>query len=70
MALIYDISKNYWVIKAAKQQRYIPMFQQKTFKISEALLMNSNYLYIYLQNEHFVRLYSHIGIYRVHFVRI
>ena len=29
-------------LEAAKRHRFTPMFQQKTFKTSEALLMNSN----------------------------
>ena len=46
----------YWVAKAAKRLRFTRMLAQRTFKISEALLMNSKCLYIYLQNEHFVRI--------------
>ena len=60
----------YWVAKAAKRLRFTRMLVQRTFKISEAHLMNSKCLYIYLQNAYLIRLYSHIGIYRVHFVRI
>jgi hypothetical protein len=57
-------------IPAREQQKYTHMLAGGIYNKYVHLLMNSNYLYIYLQNEHFVRLYSHIGIYRVHFVRI